>query len=131
MSRSLWYIYYDLFLLIMVQNFTFGSKPRMKEVLPGTEAIFKFIGEGNIVETDYGEKYSFPISLISHDSYPQLKDGPMEMAWESKCQAAKQLFLELNDPEGKLYKELLKAFTESKWQLTRFDTGAYFISVVE
>lgn len=131
MSRSLWYIYYDLFLLIMVQNFTFGSKPRMKEVLPGTEAIFRFLGEGNIVETDYGEKYSFPISLISHDSYPQLKDGPMEMAWESKCQAAKQLFLELNDPEGKLYKELLKAFTESKWQLTRFDTGAYFISVIE
>ena len=131
MSRSLWYIYYDLFLLIMVQNFTFGSKPRMKEVLPGTEAIFRFLGEGDIVETDYGEKYSFPISLISHDSYPQLKDGPMEMAWESKCQAAKQLFLELNDPEGKLYKELLKAFTDSKWQLTRFDTGAYFISVIE
>ena len=131
MSRSLWYIYYDLFLLIMVQNFTFGSKPRMKEVLPGTEAIFRFLGEGNIVETDYGEKYSFLISLISHDSYPQLKDGPMEMAWESKCQAAKQLFLELNDPEGKLYKELLKAFTDSKWQLTRFDTGAYFISVIE
>ena len=131
MSKALWYIYYDLFLLIMVQNFTFGSKPRMKEVLPGTEAIFRFLGEGKVVETDYGEKISFPISLISHDSYPQLKDGEIEMAWESKCQAANQLYKELNDPKGKLYKELLQAFTDSKWQLTRFDTGAYFISVVE
>jgi hypothetical protein len=112
-------------------NFSFGSKPRMKEVLPGTEAIFRFIGEGSIVETDYGEKYSFPISLISHDSYPQLKDGPMEMAWESKCQAAKQLYLELNDPKGKIYKDLVKAVADDKWQLTRFDTGAYFISVVQ
>ena len=131
MSRALWYIYYDLFLLIMVKNFTFGSKPRMKEVLPGTEAIFKFLGEGKVVETDYGEKISFPISLISHDSYPQLKEGPIDMAWESKCQAASQLYKELDDTKGKFYKELKEAFTESKWQLTRFDTGAYFISVVE
>ena len=131
MSRTLWYVYYDLFLLIMVQNFTFGSKPRMKEVLPGTEAIFRFLGEGKVVETDYGEKVSFPISLISHDSYPQLKDGAIEMAWESKCQAATQLLKELDNTKSKFHKELLQAFTESKWQLTRFDTGAYYISVVE
>ena len=132
MSRSLWYIYYDLFLQIMVVNdFTFGSKPRMKEVLPGTEAIFKFLGKGNIVETDYGEKYSFPISLISHDSYPQLKDGAIEMAWESKCQAAKQLHNDLADEKGKYHKDLVKAFEENNWQLTRFDTGAYFLSVVQ
>jgi hypothetical protein len=112
-------------------NFSFGSKPRMKEVLPGTEAIFRFIGEGSIVETDYGEKYSFPILLISHDSYPQLKDGPIEMAWESKCLAANQLYKELNDPKGKIYKDLVNAYKSSNWQLTRFDTGAYFISVVE
>jgi hypothetical protein len=132
MSRSLWYIYYDLFLLIMVQNnFTFGSKPRMKEVLPGTEAIFRFLGKGKVVDTDYGEKVSFPISLISHDSYPQLKDGAIEMAWESKCQAATQLLKELSNEKSKFHKELVKAFEESKWQLTRFDTGAYFISVIK
>ena len=112
-------------------NFSFGSKPRMKEVLPGTEAIFRFLGKGKVVDTDYGEKVSFPISLISHDSYPQLKDGAIEMAWESKCQAATQLLKELSNTKSKFHKELVKAFTESKWQLTRFDTGAYFISVVE
>ena len=132
MSRTLWYIYWDLFQLIMVQNnFTFGSKPRMKEVKPGTEAIFKFLGSGKVVDTEFGEKISFPISLISHDSYPLLADGPMEMAWESNSQASKQLLKDLSDEKGKYYKELVKAFEEKKWQLTRFDTGAYFLSVVQ
>jgi len=132
MSRTLWYIYWDLFQLIMVQNnFTFGSKPRMKEVKPGTEAIFKFLGSGKVVDTEFGEKISFPISLISHDSYPLLADGPMEMAWESNSQASKQLLKDLSDEKGKYHKELVKAFEEKKWQLTRFDTGAYFLSVVQ
>ena len=131
MGRTLWYIYWDLFQLIMVQNnFTFGSKPRMKEVKPGTEAIFKFLGNGKVVDTEFGEKISFPISLISHDSYPLLEDGPIEMAWESNSQASKQLLKDLSDEKGKYHKELVKAFKENKWQLTRFDTGAYFLSVI-
>ena len=118
---------------------SFGSKPRMKEVTPGTEAIFRFLGKGKMVETEYGEKISFPISLISHDSYPQLEDGPMEMTWESKCQAAKQLYVEMhsfkidhpNKSKTKFHKELKEAYENSKWQLTRFDTGAYFITVIK
>ena len=130
MSKALWYIYYDLFLLIMgVKNFEYGSKPRMKEVLPGTEAIFGCIGKGNIVETEYGDKYSFPISLISHDSYPELKHGPITMDWESKSQCAKQLYKDLNNKQLDYYKDLSEAFKDSKWQLTRFDTGAYWLNV--
>ena len=112
-----------------MENFSFGSKPRMKEVPAGTEAIFSFNGEPEIVETEYGEKFSFPINLISHDSYPLLEDGPMEMAWESKCQAAKQLFNDLNDNKYKYKKELKRSYNEHKWQLTRFDTGAYWLDV--
>ena len=37
-------------------EFGFGNKPRMKEVPPGTEAIFRFNGKPEIIETDYGEK---------------------------------------------------------------------------
>ena len=120
-----------------MENFSFGSKPRMKEVPAGTEAIFSFNGEPEIVETEYGEKFSFPISLISHDSYPQLNDPShpgyteesIEIAWESKCQAAKQLYNDLNDNKTKYHKELKQAYKENKWQLTRFDTGAYWLDV--
>ena len=117
-----------------MEKFNFGSKPRMKEVLPGTEAVFSFNGQPEIIDTEYGEKYSFPITLISHDSYPLLKDGPMDMSWESKCQAAKQLYNDLNDEvltkSSKYHKELKQAYKERKWQLTRFDNGAYWLDVL-
>jgi len=112
-----------------MENFGFGSKPRMKEVPKGTEAIFRFNGEPEIIETEYGEKFSFPITLISHDSHPLLEDGPMNMSWESKSYCAKQLFDDLNNKKVDYYKELNEAYKESKWQLTRFDTGAYWLDV--
>ena len=112
-------------------DFGFGNKPRMKEVPAGTEAIFRFNGKPENIETDYGEKFSFPITLISHDSHPLLKDGPQNMDWESKCSAAVQLLKDLADEKGQYHKELVKAYKDSKWQLTRFDTGAYFLSVVD
>ena len=57
------------------KKFSFGSEPNMREVPPGTEAKFQFNGAPKLVETEWGEKYSFPIVLISHDSYDTLLDG--------------------------------------------------------
>ena len=120
-----------------MENFNFGTKPSMKEVPPGTEAIFSFNEEPVKVETEYGEKYSFSITLISHDSYPLLDDGPMKMTWQSKCAAAKQLFndywlanSDLTDKDAKYHKKLKQAYKEKEWQLTRFDTGAYWLDVL-
>ena len=123
------------------QSFGFGSKPYMKEVPPTKEAIFSFRGQPSIEETEWGEKYTFPITLHSHPSYPLLealdKEGtpePIDMDWQSKCSAAKQLYTQCIIPKGKkqtdFQTKLLKAYQESKWQLTRFDTGAYFLTVV-
>ena len=106
----------------------------MKEVPPTKEAIFSFRGQPSIEETEWGEKYTFPITLHSHPSYPLLEDGPIEMEWQSKCSAAKQLFLQIMNPtlnEDETWsKKLEKAYQKSKWQLTRFDNGAYFLTVV-
>jgi hypothetical protein len=113
-----------------MEKFNFGTKPSMKEVPPGTEAIFSFNGEPVIIDTEYGEKFSFPITLISHDSHPLLEDGPMDMTWQSKCQAAKQLYNDFYDPKAKYYKELQEAYKKNKWQLTRFDTGTYWLDVL-
>lgn len=110
--------------------FEYGTKPTMKEVPAGTEAIFSFNGEPEIIDTEYGEKFSFPITLISHDSHPLLEDGPINMSWESKSDAAKQLYNDLNDDKVKYHKELKQAYKENKWQLTRFDTGTYWLDVI-
>jgi hypothetical protein len=118
----------------MEQNgkFGFGSKPRMKEVPAGATAVFSFRSLPKLVETEYGEKFSFPITLISHPSYDTL---PLDMEWESKCQSAKQLYnglgkhLDKKEDLTKFDKELWKHYNNSKWVLTRFDTGAYWLEI--
>jgi hypothetical protein len=54
----------------------------------------------------------------------------MNVNWESKCQAAEQLYKDLNDSKTKYHKELKQAYKERKWQLTRFDTGTYWLDVI-
>ena len=112
-----------------MEKFGYGSKPRMKEVPKGTEAIFSFNGDPEIIDTEYGEKYSFPITLISHDSHPLLEDGPMNMNWESKSDAAEKLYKDLQNKDLSYRKDLIKAYKELEWQLTRFDTGVYWLDL--
>ena len=120
------------------KSFGFGSKPCMKEVPPGQHATFTFRGDPELVETDYGEKFSFPITLISHPSYETL---PLKMDWQSKCQSAKQLYKGMehaNDLATQLpakdsiefHEKLEKHYNKSTWRLDRFDTGAYWLEVV-
>jgi len=136
-------------------KFSFGSIPVMREVPPGLSAKFHFTGPGKIVETEqYGEKMSFPISLSYHPSYDSLPPLPdnvvdrdkkeaelegqtIECNWQTKCQSAKELMqqLEQRTPESAnklsaFAKELQQHYKESEWQLTRFDTGAYWLEVL-
>ena len=102
------------------KKFSFGTNPKMREVPPGTEARFRFNGPAEIVDTEWGEKYSFPIVLISHDSYDSL---PIDCNWESKSMVAKEVYNAIT----KKNPEFAKAYKEANWQLTRFDTGSYFL----
>jgi len=132
-------------------KFSFGSVPVMREVPPGMDARFRFTGPGKIVETEqYGEKLSFPISLSFHPSYDtlpplsgmvsdvkrdeleaELKGQTIECNWQTKCQSAKQLMKQLNEQPGdKFQKELKQHYDKSEWQLSRFDTGAYWLEVL-
>ena len=107
-----------------------GGNPRMKEVPPGTEAVFRFKGDPGIVDTEWGDKYSFPILLISHESHPLLKEGPQTMLWDSKSACAKQLYdAYWTDVSPKKNTVLHKAYKNEKWALARFENGVYHISV--
>jgi len=136
-------------------KFSFGSIPVMREVPPGMDARFRFTGPGKIVDTEqYGEKMSFPISLSYHPSYDSLPPLPdnvvdrdkkeaelqgqtIECNWQTKCQSAKQLMqqLEQRTPESanklsEFAKELRQHYDKSEWQLSRFDTGAYWLEAL-
>ena len=94
----------------------------MREVPPGTEAKFSFTGDPEMIDTEWGEKYSFPILLISHDSYDTL---PIKCNWESKCMVAKELWNECTKKDKTV--GFAAAYDNSTWQLVRFDNGSYWI----
>ena len=106
-------------------KFSFGSQPSMREVPLTEAATLKFNGKPKMVETEWGEKYSFPITLISHPSYETL---PINCNWESKCMVAKELYHEYTKKD--VTKEFHAAYNNSNWRLTRFDNGAYWIDQI-
>ena len=104
------------------EKFSFGSEPNMREVPLSEAATLKFNGKPKMVETEWGEKYSFPITLLSHPSYDTL---PINCNWESKCMVAKELWDELHSKDKSA--PFAAAYDNSTWNLTRFDNGAYWI----
>jgi len=105
------------------KKFSFGKRPRMNEVVPGTDAKLKFRGDPTIIEDgEYGEKYSFPITLISHDSHSTL---PFDCDWITKSDVGKELWNGLNAEQPD--KDFVEGYNNSNWKLTRFDTGTYWI----
>jgi len=123
----------------MVEKISFGVEPNMSEVPPGQYALMKLgdFAEWKVVDTEWGDKYSFPIILVEHPSYPSISKEGLSIHWESKCIAAKRLFRwiynELAD-EGKERDRTIGTFDfdidkeiKGNWKLIRSDTGSYLI----
>ena len=137
MSRTLWYIYWDLFQLIMVQDkFSFGVTPKMREVTPGKHAVIKFTAEPKEVETDWGAKLSFPIILISHPDYESLSKDGLATVWETKSACGHQIWSALGigtdgqhelgyDPRAA--EKFKKVYFKSEWKLSRTEEGTYWV----
>jgi len=106
-------------------KFTFGSTSVMREVPPGSHAVISFTGKMSAVDTDWGEKCSFDITLYSHPSYESISKDGIETTWQSKSQCAEQLLRAAS--EG--MPELTKALKE-KWKLIRTEEGTYFIEQI-
>ena len=103
-------------------KFSFGSTSRMKEVPTGAPAELTFSGKMELVETDWGQKCSFEITLFYHPSYESIPKQGLETVWESKSSCATQLMSAAS--EG--LSDLTKALKE-KWKLIRTPEGTYFL----
>ena len=105
------------------EKFSFGSTSVMREVPPGESAVISFTGKMQKVETEWGEKYSFEVTLYSHPSYPNLDSiRHLETIWQSKSQCAEQLLTAASQGLSDLTKAL-----KEKWKLIRSEEGVYFL----
>tara|TARA_R100000963_G_C4636739_1_gene100745 strand:+ start:1134 stop:1472 length:339 start_codon:yes stop_codon:yes gene_type:complete len=105
-------------------KFTFGNHSRMKEVPAGEHAELLFSGIMKEIETDWGQKWSYEIILLSHPSYESIPKDGIPTVWESKSQCAEQLWIAASTGE---MKQLTKALEEEKWKLIRTHEGTYFL----
>ena len=125
MSRMLWYIYWDLFELIMSENkYTFGQPSIMKALEPGQKAELKFLDHPKVVETEWGEKYSVTILLLSHPLYSIPSSKGIKMNWQSNAKVIKDLVTCIQEKN----KEFLKDYTELTWELSVAEDGSYWLN---
>lgn len=103
-------------------KFSFGSTSRMREVPPGQHAEISFTGTMKVVDTEWGEKSSFEVTLFSHPSYESIPKQGIETVWESKSQCAEQLLTAASQGLSDLTKAL-----KEKWKLIRSEEGVYFL----
>ena len=103
-------------------KFTFGSASRMREVPPGKHAEISFSGKMKAIETEWGEKCSFEVTLFSHPSYDSIPKSGIETVWESKSVCATQLLTAASQGLDDLTKAL-----KEKWKLIRSEEGVYFL----
>ena len=104
------------------EKFSFGSASRMREVPTGKYAVISFTGKMEKVETEWGEKCSFIVTLFSHPSYESIPEQGIETIWESKSQCAEQLLTAASQGLDDLTKAL-----KEKWKLIRSEEGTYFL----
>jgi len=93
----------------------------MKALEPGQKATLKFLDQPKIVETEWGPKFSIPILLLIHPSYPSLSSKGMKVSWETKAQVIEKDLV----PLLKESKEFQKDYLEHTWELRVDDGGAY------
>jgi hypothetical protein len=107
----------------MKDKYSFGAASVMREVPPGQTAVIKFNGKAEKVDTDWGDKFSYPILIYSHPSYESIPKEGIESVWQSKSQASENLFTALESGID----NLTKAFNEERWELIRSQEGVYFL----
>ena len=89
------------------KKYSFGTDSKMKALEPGTKATLRFLGDPKVVETEYGEKYSIPILLLQHPSYPSLSSKGMEVSWETKAQVIEKDLVPLLKESKEFQKDYL------------------------
>ena len=109
----------------------FGVEPNMREVPPGQSALIKLgdFTKWEVVETEWGSKYSFPITLLEHPSYTSIPKAGLDTKWQSKSVAAQGLYFWIYDKDGAVHEFDFDIDKEIKgnWKLDRTDSGTYLI----
>ena len=105
-------------------KYSFGQPSLMKAIEPGQKATLRFLDQPKAVETEWGNKFSVNILLISHPLYSITSSKGIEMTWQTNAKVIKDLvgMLEENN------KEFNKDYYDMTWELSVADDGSYWLN---
>ena len=106
------------------KKYSFGQQSLMKAIEPGQKATLRFLDEPKVVDTEWGEKYSVNILLLSHPLYSIPSSKGIKMGWQSSAKVLKDIVALLEEKN----KEFLADYTEMTWELSVADDGSYWLN---
>jgi len=106
------------------KKYTFGQPSIMKAIEPGQKATLKLQGQPKVVETEWGDKWSVPILLLSHPQYSITSSKGIKLDWQTKARVVKDLIACLDEKN----EEFNKDYYDMTWELSVADDGSYWLS---
>ena len=105
-------------------KYSFGQQSLMKAIEPGQKAMLKFLDQPKTVETEWGQKYSVTILLLSHPQYSISSPKGIKMTWQTNAKVIKDLVSMLEEQN----KEFLKDYSDMTWELSVAEDGSYWLN---
>ena len=107
------------------KKYSFGQQSLMKAIEPGQKATLRFLDEPKVVDTEWGEKYSVNILLLSHPLYSIPSSKGIKMGWQSSAKVLKDIVDLLKD---KTATEFKTDYIDMKWELSVAEEGSYWLN---
>ena len=107
------------------KKYSFGQQSLMKAIEPGQKAKLRFLDEPKVVDTEWGEKYSVNILLLSHPLYSIPSSKGIKMGWQSSAKVLKDIVDLLKD---KTATEFKTDYIDMKWELSVAEDGSYWLN---
>jgi len=104
-------------------KYSFGQQSLMKAIEPGQKATLKFLDQPKTVETEWGEKFSVNISLLSHPLYSIPSSKGIKMGWQTSAKVLKDVVNLLKEQ-----KEFEKDYLSMIWELSVAEDGSYWLN---
>ena len=104
-------------------KYSFGQQSLMKAIEPGQKATLKFLDQPKTVETEWGEKFSVNISLLSHPLYSIPSSKGIKMGWQTSAKVLTDVLNLLQEQ-----KEFKKDYYDMTWELSVAEDGSYWLN---
>jgi hypothetical protein len=112
----------------MGNKYSFGKPSLMKAIEPGQKATLKFLGKPKAVDTEWGQKHSVDILLLSHPLYSITSSKGIKMTWQSSAKVLTDivnLFEQEKTVEGSTWD---KDYFEMTWELSVEEDGSFWLN---